>query len=563
MSSPFRARAFIFAFCLAIAPACKKRVGMVDSDSTVYVADRIRTLDNGKPFARAIAVSFGKITAVGSREEVLARVPSQSPVVALPGATIVPGVTDAHAHIAGLGKSLSSVDLTGAKSEEEAASRASNPPPSSFQGDWLIGRGWNQNDWGKRTEFPDRRSLDRLFPNTPVAFSRVDGHAIWANSEALRRAGITKRTADPHGGRIIKDAAGEPTGVLVDHAMELVEEKMPPPTDEQLQKRLKLAVEKAASVGLTSVHDAGMDFRTFRVVQQWDSIGALPIRVYAMATGQGPDAETYLDRGPFQGRQLSMRAVKFFMDGALGSRGAAFFEPYSDEPSNSGLLFMEEPELEREATRFMERGFQVCVHAIGDRANAVALDALSAASTATKTAAARNRIEHAQILREEDVPRFAKLGIIASMQPTHATSDMPWAEKRVGVERARYAYAWQSILKSGGRLAFGSDFPVEDPNPLFGIYSARTRQDHRGQPEGGWHPREGISGEQALAAFTTGAAYASFSEEQRGILKEGMDADFVAFSVDPIDASPQALLQGKVLLNVVAGREVFRSQSVP
>jgi predicted amidohydrolase YtcJ len=302
-----------------------------------------------------------------------------------------------------------------------------------------------------------------------------------------------------------------------------------------------------------------MDLRTFQLLQQWDAVGVLPIRIYAMASGGGDDAETYLERGPFQGRLLAMRAVKFFMDGALGSRGAALFKPYSDEPKNRGLLLMEEATLENQAAQFMKRGFQVCVHAIGDRANALALDALSAAAKAT---GARNRIEHAQILREEDVPRFAQLGIIASMQPTHATSDMAWAEKRLGPERLRYAYAWKTLLNSGARMAFGSDFPVEDPNPLWGIYSARTRQDHRGRPEGGWNSSERLSGEEALAAFTTGAAYASFSEDQRGMVKEGMDADFVALSVDPIDAEPAQLLDGKVLINVVAGREVFRAPSL-
>jgi predicted amidohydrolase YtcJ len=268
------------------------------------------------------------------------------------------------------------------------------------------------------------------------------------------------------------------------------------------------------------------------------------------------------DLASMQGKLLTFRSVKFYLDGALGSRGAALHAPYNDEPNQTGLLLIEPAELEKRARDLMERGYQVAVHAIGDRADTLALDSLSKAAADAKVEDRRNRIEHAQILRREDIPRFAQLGIIASMQPTHATSDMPWAELRLGKERIGGAYAWKSLLDAGAHLAFGSDFPVEDSNPLLGLYAARTRQDAKGNPPGGWLPEQRLDGEQALRGFTTGAAYASFAENQRGMLRPGMDADFVALSVDPVDDPPQRLLTGKALLTVVAGRVAYRDQSL-
>ena len=538
-------------------------------DTVVYAAKTVRTLDPSAPIAQAIAVRHGKVIAVGTRAEVQKQAGRDARVVDLGEAVIVPGLQDAHAHLAGLGWALSVANLNDTRSVDEVVSRLKTAGPESYQGDWLMGRGWDQNDWTSGPgagQFPTREALDAAFPDTPVYLSRVDGHAAWVNSEALRRARIGAWTKDPAGGRVVRDANGEPTGVLVDNAMNLVTEVIPELTDPQLEKRLTAALKKAAEVGLTGIHDAGMDLRTFEVLQQWDLKGALPLRVYAMADGQGKDAERFVGRGTFKGRMLTLRAVKFLMDGALGSRGAALHAPYSDDPGNSGLLLLTPEELEDRARQFIARGFQVGVHAIGDRANTLVLDVLERAMTEPSTVdepnAGRHRLEHAQLLRAEELDRMKKLGVIASMQPTHATSDMPWAEARLGPERIQGAYAWRSVLEKEIPLAFGSDFPVEQPEPLLGLYSARTRQDPSGEPTAGWYPAQRLSGEEALRAFTTGAAYASFAEAERGELKPGMDADFVVLSVDPVDAPAKELLDAKVLMTVVAGRVVHHREEV-
>jgi len=542
-----------------------KRVASESSDpneAVLYAADRVRTLNPQQPLAEALLVRWGKVLEVGARRDLESAHPAVR-VVELRDATIVPGLADAHGHLASLGRSLSILSFVGASSVEQILEMAKNAPPASYEGEWLVGRGWDQNAWPEgRRDFPTRQQLDALFPSTPVYFTRVDGHAAWVSSEALRRAGVDTRSLDPPGGRIIRDGKGEPSGVLVDNAMHLVSSKMPNPTDEQREKRLRAALEKCTSVGLTAVHDAGTDLPTLMLLHQWDSSGALPLRVYAMADGQGGASQVFSELGLIQGKSFTFRAVKFWLDGALGSRGAALQAPYSDEPTQRGLLLIESTELQKRARDLMQRGYQVAVHAIGDRANTLALDVLSKTAAEAKVENRRNRIEHAQILRAEDIPRFAQLGIIASMQPTHATSDMPWAEQRVGRERIAGAYAWKSLLDAGAHLAFGSDFPVEDSNPLLGLYAARTRQDAKGNPPGGWLPEQKLDGEQALRGFTTGAAYASFAEDVRGMLRPGMDADFVALSVDPVDDPPRQLLTGKALLTVVAGKVAYRDKSL-
>jgi hypothetical protein len=283
-------------------------------------------------------------------------------------------------------------------------------------------------------------------------------------------------------------------------------------------------------------------------------LGALPVRLYVMADGQGEDAEQYLGLGPFSGRRLEMKAVKLVMDGALGSRGAALLAPYSDEPSQQGLLLLTPEEFEKRARAFSERGFQVAVHAIGDRANSVVIELLGKLDPKL-----RHRVEHAQVLTADDIGKFAKFGLIASFQPTHATSDMPWATARLGPERIRFAYAWKSVLDTGAHVAFGSDFPVEDPNPMLGLYAARTRQDEKGNPPGGWMPEQVLTGDQALAGFTTDAAYAAFAEDRRGMLKAGFDADFVVLPVDPVSDEPKSLLGATVQITVVDGLDVYRA----
>lgn len=561
MNARARVAAAVVLSAAALA-GCRARVGvegsMVKADEAViYAAQRVRTQDLGQPLAEALVVKGGKVVAVGSRE-VLAREHPGARVVQVPG-VIVPGLQDAHGHLRSLGNSLAVVDLSGARSEAEAVALVKAAGPESRRGDWVEGRGWDQNKWPGQ-QFPGRALLDQALPATPVYLTRVDGHAAWVNGEALRRAGVTAKTVDPEGGRFLRAPGGsrEPTGVLVDNAMDAVlRGALPDLTEEQLESRLTAALARCASVGLTGVHDAGMDLRTFTLLQQWDAAGRLPLRVYAMADGRGADGDAYLERGTFQGRMLSMRGVKFLIDGALGSRGAALHEPYSDDPGQSGLLLWDPGELEGRVHAFMERGFQVNIHAIGDRANTLVIWMLEKESARVPGNPGRHRVEHAQVLRLEDIPRMAHAGLIASMQPTHCTSDMPWAEQRLGHERAKGAYAWRSVLDAKVPLAFGSDFPIESPDPRLGLYAARTRQDAKGWPEGGWFPEQRLSGEQALAAFTMGAAYASFAEGERGRLMPGMDADFTALSVDPVDAPPMDVRVAQVLMTVVGGREVF------
>lgn len=542
-------------FCVLCCAACPKRAGS-DRPAVVVIAMRIRTNDPAMPIAQAMALRDGRILKVGSRDEAMAAAGPGAIVDEFPAGVIVPGLVDAHAHLMGLGEALSFANLYDASDELDAVKRLKAAGDGAKQGDWVMGEGWDQNDWPSR-EFPTRWALDTELERVPVFASRVDGHAAWVSGEALKRAGIKKDTKDPPGGRIVRDKNGEPTGVLVDNAMELVRAKIPAASPDQVKLRLKAALEKCARVGLTGLHDAGEDLVTFEQLQRWDAGGTLPLRIYAMAKGMGDDRDLFLGRGPFKGQHLTLRSVKLLADGALGSRGAALFQPYSDEPAQSGLAVLEHRLLDQRAHAFATAGFQVAVHAIGDKANAETLDVLEKLPPN-----GRHRVEHAQLLREQDVGRFAKAGIIASFQPTHATSDMPWAEARVGPKRIQYAYAWRSVLDTGAHVAFGSDFPIEKPDPLLGLYAARTRMDVKGQPAGGWHPEQKVSGEEALAGFTTGAAYAEFAEQRRGVLKEGFDADFVALSVDPVEDPPDALLGAKVLVTVVDGVDVWRDPSV-
>lgn len=533
--------------------ACAKRTPDGQARDIVVVARRIHTNDPQRPFATALVLRGDRIAYVGDEAGAKAFASSDAVFDRFPESTIVPGLADAHGHLASLGRSLSILALGTLTTAADVGPVLGNAPKSAFQGEWLLGRGWDQNDWTEK-QFPSKALLDAARPGVPVFLSRVDGHAAWVSSAALARAGITRDTKDPPGGRIVRDSSGEPTGVLIDNAIDLVSAKIPPATDTEREVRLKAALELCAKLGLTAVHDAGMDRATFELLQRWDVGGLLPIRVYAMADGQSDGWEDFVGRGVYSGGLLEMRAVKLLADGALGSRGAALHAPYSDEPTSRGLLLLEPEELARRAKAFDARGFQVAVHAIGDRANTLVIDVLS-----TLSREHRHRVEHAQVLRGDDLERMAKAGLVASMQPTHATSDMPWAEARVGKERLTFAYAWRAVLNAKIPLAFGSDFPVEHPNPLWGVYSARTRQDQTGLPPEGWTASQKLTGPEALAAFTSGVAFAAHAEARRGRLAEGFDADFVVLPVDPVDGDVKALLDAKVLMTVVRGVDVYRA----
>jgi len=509
----------------------------------------IHTVNERQPRAGAMAFdSNGAILAVGSAGELLAAYPGARSND-LGGRTVIPGLIDSHAHLDGLALALTRAQLAGTASKEEVIRRLEAHEATLGEGDWLLGRGWDQNDWPDQ-EFPSRHDLDARFPDRPVWLERIDGHAGWANSAALALAD-RELAGDWQlpGGYIHRDAEGQPTGVLVDGAQALVERQVPPESGELLDKALGLALRQVTSLGLTGLHQVGASRAWIERFQRHIEAGTFPVRVYAMSDGAGATLDWLCAAGGLNhpSGRLSARAVKLYMDGALGSRGAALLEDYSDDPGNRGLPFHSPQSLLEQVSRGMDCGFQVAIHAIGDHGNRAALDALEAGQLAHPDNPGRHRIEHAQVLHADDVPRFAALGVIAAMQPTHATSDMYWAEQRLGPERGRFAYAWRSLLDSGARLALGSDFPVEEVNPMLGIYAAVARRDLQGWPEGGWHPGEAISRTEALRGFTLDAAYAAFAEQQVGSLEPGKRADFVVLDRD-VMAVPEDEIPATVVL---------------
>ena len=527
----------------------------------VLTGASVVTLDPARPRATAIAVRAGRILRVGSDAEVQALAGPRTRRLALAGRAVVPGLADAHAHVESLGESLEELSLVGATSLEEVLERVRRASAALPPGEWLQGRGWDQNDWTEK-RFPTAADLDRAAGDRPVYLSRIDGHAGWANTKAMTAAGLTASTPDPAGGRLLRDASGVPSGVLVDAAMSLVTSKIPAPSKAVRKRRLARGLRACAEAGLTSVHDAGITIDTIALYKELLAEHALPVRVYAMIHGPDAGPGDFLAQGAAlrpeiglgDGR-LTVRAIKVVADGALGSRGALLLAPYSDEPGTKGLLTVD-PSLFREVLRqAVARGFQVNTHAIGDGANRFVLDAYQAAFAGLAGGGAdrRFRIEHAQVLAPEDVPRFKSLGVIPSVQPTHCTSDMYWATDRVGPERAKGAYLWQTFLKQGVVLAAGSDAPVESIAVLPGLYAAVTRQDAKGWPAGGWHPEERVTVEEALRMFSESAAYAAFEEKDRGRITAGMRADLTVLGKDPTAIAPVELLTTPVVMTIVGG----------
>ncbi len=534
------------------------------ADLVVHNAN-IYTVDDEQPRAEALAVRAGRLLMVGSDEAVLGAYPDAEHLDAA-GQTLIPGLIDAHVHLMGLGQSMAQADLVGTESVAEIVERleafvAEHDLPEDA---WLTGRGWDQNDWPEQ-QFPTRTDLDAAFPERPVWLVRIDGHAGWANTAALRAAGgleAPARQEDPEGGMIVRDAEGAPTGVLVDAAMGFVAQHRPPLTEAQRREALEMALGETRRYGLTGVHEAGLSLETVRLYRRAIDEGTFPLRVYGMIGGRGETFDHFCREGlllDYEDR-LTVRSVKFYMDGALGSRGAALLEDYSDDPGNRGLLRQEPEAFTEDVRRALTCGFQINTHAIGDRANRVVLDAYAEAMQATGHVVGRHRIEHAQILAPSDIARFAELNVIASVQPTHATSDMYWAEDRLGAERIEGAYAWRSILEAGGRLALGSDFPVEDVNPLEGFHAAVTRQDAEGWPEGGWQPEQRLTREEALRGFTLDAAYAAYQEDDLGSLTPGKRADFVILSQDIMQVPAGEILDTEVVATYLGGERIYRAE---
>lgn len=553
---------------------------------TIFVNSTVYTMNDDNDIEEAIAVRQGRIVGVGSRSSVERRFKAKL-TVDLAGKTILPGFIDAHAHLLSLGIARMTVDVSGASSETEAAGRIRARVSRSQKGQWIRGRGWDQNLWTPR-RFPTHRSLDKFSPNNPVFLTRIDGHACWVNKEAMKIARITKTTKDPSGGRIIRDLKGNPTGVFIDAAMELVAKHLPPLSRKESVDALSLAVDECLQYGITSVHDMGVDSSEIELYKRAIDMHQFPLRVYAAIGGTGETWDYFLKNGSlvnYGDHQLSVRAIKLYIDGALGSRGAALIQPYSDDPGNRGLTVSSELELRKAVDDALKHGFQVCVHAIGDRGNNIVLNVYEDALKENPVVDHRLRIEHAQVLSANDIPRFKKLSVIPSMQPTHCTSDMYWAEARLGTKRVRGAYAWRSLLETGVIIPGGSDFPVEHPNPLYGIYSAVTRQDHERRPSSavdvqnffqlshdgitdahafsdGWYGDQRMTREEAVRSFTAWAAYAEFQEKEKGSIESGKLADFVVFSDDIMTVPPRELLTTKVELTVVGGKAVYnRKQS--
>ena len=509
---------------------------------------RIYTLDRAGRVVDTLLVQEGWIRFAGRRADV--NPPAGEPVLVLGGRAVLPGLTDAHAHLMHLARARLAVDAGGALSEEDAAARVGAAAARLAPGEWIAGRGWDQNRWpGAR--FPTRVSLDRVAPRHPAALTRVDGHALWANSAALAAGGVDRRTPDPPGGLVARGPDGEPSGLLVDTAMRLVQAVQPLPSAKRFEAAIEAAIAECLAKGLTGLHEMGADLGALAAYRRLIERGRFPLRNYAAVRGATPDAwAAYRERGPEtvgDGR-LVVGALKLVADGALGSRGAALHAPYCDDPENRGLVLLDRAELVRLTREALAHGFQVCVHAIGDRANTLTLDAFEAVLAAGPRPAAPLRVEHAQILTLADIPRFRRLGVVPSMQPTHCTSDMAWAVERLGPDRLAGAYAWRSLLRTGVVIAGGSDFPVEDANPFHGIHAAVTRPTQ---------PEERMTREEAVRTFTTWAAYAARQESELGSLEPGKRADLVVCS-DDVFTCPEGVIRDiRPTLTMVAGEVVY------
>ncbi len=472
------------------------------------------------------------------------------------GKTILPGLIDAHAHVLGLGFLKSNLDLAGIPSLDSAIASIKEYAANKPDARWILGRGWNQVLWPVQA-FPTAAQIDEVVIDRPVWLRRIDGHAGWANSAAMRLAGIDADTPDPVGGKILRDSNGRATGVLIDKAMALVEAHVPPMNRSDMRTAVQAATDALLAEGITGVHDAGIDLMNAEVYLSMADNDELDLRIYAMIGGAGEvlDAIEKPIR-QYGNDRLEIAAVKIYSDGALGSRGAAMIEPYDDDAENRGLPFWTQSELDAQVAKANAMGFQVGVHAIGDLGNRMVLNAFEKAQGG-KPSPLRNRVEHAQIIALEDIPRFAELGVIASMQATHATSDKNMAEDRIGPRRILGGYAWRRLLDSGAVLANGSDFPVELSNPFHGLYASVTRQDRDGEPEGGWYKDQALTREEALHSFTLAAAFAARQEDRMGSLEPGKWADFIVIDRDYFEVPESEIDDIRVLETWVAGKQAF------
>lgn len=534
-------------FVLASCQSPKIQADVIYFDGTIY------TVNSEFEISEALAIKDGKFLAIGSSDEILGGYDAAEKVD-LKGKSVYPGFIDAHTHFNRYADGLRVVDLVGAKSFDELIQRVKNYAEANPEEPWILGQGWDQNLW-EGQEFPTREKLDELFPNTPVLLTRIDGHAALVNQKALSIGGITSQTKMLGGSVILEN--GKPTGVLVDNAIDLVSNKIPKTTVEQARKALLTAQENCFAVGLTSVVDAGLDRETIELYQQLHQDSLLKMRIYAMVNPTAENMDYYFDKGIYQDEQLTVRSFKIYGDGALGSRGAALLKPYSDKPDQTGFLLSTEDDFKDLATKMYENGFQMNTHCIGDSANRTLLNIYADVLKGKNDL--RWRIEHAQVVNPEDVSKFAEYSIIPSVQPTHATSDMYWAEQRLGPDRIKHAYIFNELLEQNGMIALGSDFPVEFINPLYGFHAAVARKDKNNWPDEGFQIENKLTREAALKGMTIWAAYANFEENLKGSIEVGKLADLVIMEKDIMVEDAKNLRELPIDRTVIGGEVVYQN----
>lgn len=512
---------------------------------------QVYTVDNQFSKVEAFAIKNGKFLEAGSSKNILKKYKATKTIDAK-GKAVFPGFYDPHSHFMGLGQMLSQCDLVETKSFEEIVSRLKIFAKQHPENQWIIGRGWDQNDWEVK-EFPNKKLLDEAFPNKPVVLTRIDGHAAIINSKAISLAKIS--TSSRVDGGLVEVKNGELTGILVDNAMGLVKRVIPNATEKEKKQMLLNAQKECFKYGLTTVSDAGLNQEDIDLIDKMNKEGSLKIRDYVMVSLGIRNLEHYIKKGIYKTDRLNVRSFKLYADGALGSRGACLLKPYSDEPSKTGFLLLSAAELERSLTEIYNSDYQANTHCIGDSANRLILDIYGKLLKGKNER--RWRIEHAQVVDKQDVPKFGKYSIIPSIQATHATSDMYWADERLGNERVKTAYAFKDLLQQNGVIANGSDFPVEYVNPLFGFHSAVARKDAKNYPADGFQMENALTREEALKAMTIWSAYANFEEKERGSIEKGKMADFVILEDDIMTAPKEKLRNVKVLQTFVGGEKVF------
>lgn len=533
----------------------------------VFKNGNIYTVNDASPKAEAVAIRKDRIIFVGSTASVQRYVARTTRVIDLKGNTMVPGMTDAHHHLFGVGFREITLNLEGITSLEEFLAKVKTRVDQAKPGEWITGRGWIETFW-KPAVFPTRADLDKIAPNNPVFLDRADGHGAVANSAALKLAGINRNTASPFGGEISKDKSGEPSGMLLDNAQDLVQRHIPGPTAEQTERALLLGVKRNVELGWTQVQDAGGNYSEVALLRKLYGEGKIKLRVYRALSAPGAQADQLFKEGPIlgeHGHRLTVRAVKLYADGSLGSRSAALLEPYADKPDTSGFMTIKEEELRPFLEEALRKGVQIETHAIGDRGNRFILDAYEKAFKAVprrerKIRDPRWRIEHSQIINPQDIPRFAKLGVIPSMQPSHAIGDLHFAPARLGIKRLAGAYAWSSLIKSGAIIPGGSDAPVERGEPMIEFYAAVARKDMKGFSGEGWHPEEAVTRAQALKMFTIWPAFAAFEEKLRGSIEVGKLADFTILSADIMKIPEADILKTKNVMTVIHGEIVYEAK---